>query len=164
MGPSESAHLVLHATPPPSPPEGISSSASVSWVTFYPCPSKLARLSALSCLHCGSRSAPGSVCWESINGLLEFVRFSPTCTLLLFVFFSLLTYSQNTGFTLCTQTRCAFWPKLPALMSGTWTTGIWPVWLVLVSDSSTNTCIVYAKCHLKLLWSPPSDVRARKCR
>lgn len=70
MNSSESAHLVPHVPSPPSP-VGICSPASVSWVTFYPCPSKLCRLTALSCQRAGSRSVS-----RCTNGLLEFVHFS----------------------------------------------------------------------------------------
>lgn len=118
IGPSESAQIHPPLTP--------SSSAFVSWVTFYPCPSKLCRLRALTCLHSGSMSnkpcAAGS-CAETAFG-----RCDPPCAPTLS--WDSFVCSQKTWLLLCTQTSCALVAQitdLDACLTGTSTTGIWPV-------------------------------------
>ncbi len=113
MDPSESAHFVPYIPPPP-PPEGICSSASVSWVTFYPCPSKLCSLSALSCLHSGSRSAGILYVQWVQKWPLELVPSFSTCTSYDY-FLWWFERAVKTLDSLCTQARCALVAQIAGL-------------------------------------------------
>lgn len=140
MGPNGSAHLVLHVAS--LPPEEICSSASTSWLTFYPCPSELCRLSIPSSLQSGSRSAAGVCAYHlCTNVLLEFVHLK-SC-----VYFvpSISWHDYCAVKTLCTETRCALLAQIAGLsdyMTGTWMTGIWWVWLLLVATVALSAMFI----------------------
>lgn len=164
MDPSESAHLVLvplllrecvHRLLCPESHFILAPASFAGWVPCLVCIVEVGLCCVLPAqgIYAGSAEMAFGVC-----PLLSYMHFTPTVpwdgSSMQWTHLIVVVHTNKV---------CPGGPNYwPQYLSGTWMASVWPVWLVLVSGTSTNICFVCVDSHLRLLLPHPAVVRAAK--